>query len=349
MALKNLRGFVSPIAILLGIIIAGIVPGLNGGKADLILGEFVVYFMWITLAEGWNMVGGYAGLLNLGFVAFFGVGGIVCSLAFFAGLSIVAGMLIAGVAGALMALALIPTFRLRSEYFAIGTLVIPVIVKPLVEYFTNSESFAVPVSHVLNRVQFYYLGLGMSAVAIFGTFFLMRTRIGIALRAMGDDEVAASSLGVNVLLYKTVALVVSGFIAAVAGAYYLQFIGSVSTTIFQDLTYSLFPIFMVIIGGSGTFEGPLIGALIFSVIDYYSPTIFANSTADTLVFSIIIMAVAVLLPRGIIPTLRRRLHRRKAESQVKPPAAPPLTTTRTTTPRTTGALSTDSASASDRN
>ena len=127
---------------------------------------------------------------------------------------------------------------------------------------------------------------------------------------MGDDESAAASLGVNILLYKTVALVFSGFIAGIAGAYYLQFIGSASTTLFENLNYSLFPIFMVIIGGAGTFEGPIIGAVIFGIIDYYSPTLFSNSTADTLVFSIVIMAVAVLLPKGIFPSFKKYANRK---------------------------------------
>lgn len=309
----------SPIVILLGILVAGLIPIINGGSYDSILGEFVVYFMWITLAESWNMVGGYARLLNLGLVAFFSLGAIVCGIAFSAGMSVIPAMLIAGISGALLALALIPTFRLRTEYFAIGTLVIAVIIKPLVEYFTNKESFSVPASQVMPRVDFYYLGLGMTAVAIFGTLLIMRSRVGIALRSMGDDESASASLGVNVLLYKTIALVVSGFIAGVAGAFYLQFIGSASTTLFEDLTYSLFPIFMVIIGGSGTFEGPIVGGLIFSVIEYYSPTLFANSTADVLVFSIVIMAVAVLLPQGIVPSITKATERlRKSVNKIEP-------------------------------
>jgi branched-chain amino acid transport system permease protein len=311
--------------VLIGIIIAGIIPALNHGSYIPLLGEFVVYFMWITLAESWNMVGGYAGLLNLGLVAFFALGAVVCALAFQAGLSIIPAMIVAGIAGALLGLALIPTFRLRSDYFAIATLVIPVIAKPLVEFFTNRVSFSVPVSQILPRVDFWYLGLGMTAVSIFGTYFIMKTRVGIALRALGDDETASASLGVSTLFYKTVALVLSGFIAAVAGAFYLQFIGSVSTTLFQDLTFSLYPIFMVIIGGSGTFEGPIVGGLVFSVIEYYSPTLFVNSTADVLVFSVVIMAVAVLLPRGIVPSVRKivgRIRKREKERNIVRSLAP---------------------------
>ena len=313
-AATKFRAILSPLVILAGFIAVAVLPLAIGTGSHSAIGQLVIYFMWIALAESWNLVGGYAGLLNLGLVAFFVLGAVTCSLALFAGIPFLYAMLIAGFSCALMGIALIPTFRLRTEYFAIGTLVVPVIVKPLVEYFSQKESFTVPLDQIISTGQLYYLGVVMAAATVFGIFFLMRTRVGIALRAMGENEAAAESLGVRVLFYKTVALVSSGFIAGVAGAYYLQFIGSASTTLFQNLNYSLFPIFMVIIGGAGTFEGPIIGAVLFGIIDYYSPTVFSNSTADTLVFSIVIMAVAVLLPRGIFPSLAKFSSQRTSHS-----------------------------------
>jgi branched-chain amino acid transport system permease protein len=290
----------SPLVVLLGLMLTGLFP-VATHSSQAFLATLLVYFMWVTLSESWNLVGGYAGLLNLGLVAFFSLGAIVGSLSFSLGISMIPTMLIGGIVGAVFALVLIPTFRLRSDYFAIATLVVPVIIKPLVEYFTGKESFSVPESQIVGNTELYYVGLSMTAVTIFGIYLLMKSRVGIALRSMGDDETAASSLGVNIILYKTIALVLSGFIASVTGVFYLQILGTVNATIFQNLTFSLFPIFMVVIGGMGTFEGPIIGALIFGIVDYYSPTLFANSNADTLVFSIVIMAVAVLLPRGMVP------------------------------------------------
>ena len=79
----------------------------------------------------------------------------------------------------------------------------------------------------------YYVGLFMTAATIFGIYFLMKSRVGIALRSMGDDETAASSLGVNIIFYKTIALVLSGFVASVAGAYYIQILGTVG---FHDIS-----------------------------------------------------------------------------------------------------------------
>lgn len=266
---------------------------------------YVVYFMWIMLAESWNLVGGYAGLLNLGLVAFFGLGSSVAEVALMAGVSFIPAIFLGGVSGALLALALIPTFRLRSDYFAIGTLVVPIIIKPLVELFSGRSNFTAPIGALPSPLELYWTGLVLTGLTIFGISFLMKTRVGLALRAIGDEENASATLGVNILMYKSIALAISGFIAAVAGAYLVGYTQSFNTGTFNDLTYSLFPIFMVVIGGSGTFEGPIVGALIFSIPNYYLNQFFPGSSLETLVFSILIMAVAVLLPKGVVPAARK--------------------------------------------
>jgi branched-chain amino acid transport system permease protein len=296
----------SPIVVAGALIIAAVYPLSLSGNAKLSVGIYLVYFMWIALAESWNLVGGYGGLLNLGLVAFFILGGVVASTAMTAGENFYVATIVAGLVGSILAIALIPTFRLRSDYFAIATLVIPIILKPVVEYFAHQRSsFTFPASDVIPPVQLYYVGIAISAICIFGTYFMMRSRIGVGLRALGDDETASASLGISTLYYKTIALAISGFIAAVAGAYFLELIGSVSTSSFLNFNYSLFPIFMVIIGGAGTFEGPIIGAIIFSLVDYTSTNFFKNSNLDVLFFSLVIIAVAVLLPKGIMHTIKK--------------------------------------------
>jgi len=301
----SLVGSPSPLIVGAAFLLAAIYPLLLSGNAKLSVGIFLVYFMWIALSESWNLVGGYGGLLNLGLGAFFFLGAITASVVINAGGNFYLGAIVAGFSGVVLAIALIPTFRLRSDYFAIATLVVPIILKPVVEYLAQQKSSFGYGKVVIPTVQLYYIGIAISALSIFGTYFLMRSRIGIALRAIGDDEAASASLGISTLFYKTIALAISGFIAAVAGAYFLEVIGSVSTSSFLDLSYSLYPIFMVIIGGAGTFEGPIIGALIFSVVDYASTNFFKNSTLDVLFFSVVIIAVAVLLPKGIMHAVRK--------------------------------------------
>lgn len=296
--------------ILAALVVAGLYPLTVPSRSLNSLDLYAIYFVWITLAESWNLVGGYAGLLNLGLVGFFALGGVVASIALVAGLPFIVAVLLAGLVGAIAGLALTPTFRLRSFYFAMATLVIPLIIKPLVESSTNRTDFYVPGNAVSGSLPLYYVGFGMAGLTIFGVYFLVRSRVGIALRAIGDDEVGSGSIGINVLYYKMIALVISGFVASVAGAYYLQILGTVNTTLFLNLNFSLFPIFMVIIGGLATFEGPIVGAIIFSLINYWLNSYFPGSTLDTLVLSLMIILVAVLLPRGILPSLRSALRKR---------------------------------------
>jgi branched-chain amino acid transport system permease protein len=299
---------VSPFVTLIFLVCAGFLPLAVGTHNQSALIQYVIYLMWITLAESWNLIGGYANLINLGMGAFFGIGVVLTSTFLFAGINFPTAMILSGFAGAGLALLLTPTFRLRTDYFAIGSLVIPFVLKPLVEFFAGKTSFDLPTGTFFDPTRFYYLGLAMVAASVFGVFFLMRSRIGIALRSIGDDEVASASVGINVLQSKMIALVISGFIASVAGAYYLGILGASNTSIFDDLTYSLFPAFMVVIGGMGTFEGPIVGALLFSAVSYGTVVYFQGSSLDVLIFSIMIMAVAVLLPKGIVPTVTRIWH-----------------------------------------
>ena len=293
----------SPVIALVLILLAGLLPLTVGVNNQAALFQYVIYLFWIKLAESWNLIGGYANLINLGMGAFFGLGAIVTSVLLVAGVPFNPSMLIEGTVGIGLALALTPTFRLKSDYFAIGSLVIPFVLKPIVEYFAKKTSFDMPFGVVLNPTAFYFAGLLMMGLTIFGIFFLMRSRIGLALRSIGDDEVAAASAGVNVLQIKMIALIVSGIIASVAGSYYLGILGAMNTSIFDNLSFSLFPAFMVIIGGIGTFEGPIAGSLLFSAVSFGAVTYFQGSNFEVLVFSIMIMVVAVFLPKGIIPAL----------------------------------------------
>jgi len=308
---------ISPIVVAIGLFAALIYPLFLGRSEQGVLGILVIYFIWIILAESWNLVGGYAGLINLGLVSFFGLGSVVTSIVLSAGYGLAVAIFASAIAGAIFALILTPTFRLRTDYFAIATLVIPIVLKPIVEYEAKHSNFQWPSGFVINGVIFYETGVILTAATVFGIYFMMRSRIGMALRGVGDDEFASSTLGVNVFLFKTIALVGSGVITAIAGSYYLGYILAVNTSIFLNLTFSLYPIFMVIIGGIGTFEGPIIGALLFSAITYEVNTYFPSSDIEVLIFSIVIMAVAVLLPKGFAPSIKRFVSSMRTTKQKK--------------------------------
>jgi branched-chain amino acid transport system permease protein len=273
---------------------------LAGGIDLRILGAFAIYFVWVTLAVSWNVAGGFAGLLNLGLVAFFGLGAAVAGAGLQLGVPLPAVVLVSALAGATLAVFLIPTFRLKNFYFALGTFVVPYMAKPVVELVSGSAVFQVPKGGILTPMQLYYAGLALTVFTVFGVYLLMNSRVGLALRAVGGDEVAAAAAGVNVNMYKAVALVVSGAAASLAGMYYLEIVGTVDTTIFQNFNFSLLPLFMVIIGGTGTIEGPVIGALIYSFLSYFVSSQLPGSTLDVFLLSLAVVAVALYRPRGLV-------------------------------------------------
>ncbi len=218
-----------------------------------------------------------------------------------AGFPVPADILLSGAAGAILAAFLIPTFRLKGLYFAVGSFVVPYMVKPLVEVLGGSSAFRVPAAEILSPSDLYYTGLALALAVVFVVYLVMKSKLGLALRTLGDDEVAAASIGANVVLYKAMALMISGCIAAIAGLYYAEIAGTAETTVFQNLAFSLLPVFMVVIGGAGSLEGPIIGALLFSGLNYFVTSQFPGSTFDTFVLSLSIVAVALYRPRGLVP------------------------------------------------
>jgi branched-chain amino acid transport system permease protein len=289
-----------PMAVFAAAALAAALVPIAGGFDNRVLAVLGIYFVWVTLAVSWNVAGGFAGLLNLGLVAFFGIGVAVGGAGLQSGIPFAAVVMAAALGGAALAAALVPVFRLKSFYFAMGTFVVPYIMKPIVELVSGSAVFSVPEGDILSPGQLYYLGLGLTAFGVLGVYLMMNSKVGFALRAIGADEVAAAGVGVNVNLYKTAALVVSGAIASLVGMYYLEIFGTVDTTVFQNLSFSLLPLFMVVIGGVGTLEGPIIGALVFSALNYFVTSQLPGSTFDVFLLSLTVIAVALFRPRGLV-------------------------------------------------
>ncbi len=264
-----------------------------------------LYFVFITLAQSWNLVGGYSGLLNLGHSAFFGVGVIAGGLATIHGLPIYASMVIGGAAAASLALVMSPTFRLRADYFAIGTLVLPAVVRPALENLTGIHEIIIPRERLLFVTTSYYVGLVMMLVSLTILYLVISSRFGVALRSMREDEDASRSLGVNTFRLKLLSLLISGFFAGLVGGFYASYLGFISPSHVFGLNFTLTPVFMTLLGGIGTFLGPIVGGLLFAGLSQVLTSLFPGSSLDLLTFSALIIFIAVVAPRGLMPVVRR--------------------------------------------
>ena len=261
----------------------------------------VLVLLYVTLASSWNILGGYTGQTNLGHAAFFGLGTLVARLLWLSvGWPLVPSLLAGGLVAVAFALLIgIPAFRLRGVYFAIGTLALAQILWVTVgNEFPTITSLPVQYLVAYELVPRYYLFLALAVLTVGAAYLLVRSRPGLGMMAVREEEEAAESLGVSALRHKLLALSMSAFFAGLAGgafayyhvSYYPQFpFGPIWTFDAVMITY---------IGGTGTLVGPVIGALFFVV----ARELLALKLVEMhlIVFGTLFILVVLFLPGGIV-------------------------------------------------
>ena len=259
-----------------------------------LLQELFYVFTMLALAQLWNLLAGCAGLMSVGQQAFVGIGAYALfALTVIGGLDAVPAIVLAGaVAGIVAVPAALIVFRLRGAYFAIGTWVVAEVcrlvlaqVKQLGGGTGTSLSPDVASSilgldlvrnlfHVRGSVArdmlTYWLALALAVVTFLLVYRLLRSRHGLALSAIGDSEAAAESVGVDVFRTKLLIYVVTAAVTGMAGALiFLQKARISPDAAFSLIDWTAYVIFIVVIGGIGTMEGPIIGVVIFYLLQYY--------------------------------------------------------------------------------
>jgi branched-chain amino acid transport system permease protein len=269
-------------------------------------------FVLIILAAMWNALAGYAGLVSVGQQAFIGIGAYAVIVFTDHGVN---GYLAVVLAALFCGLVSLPTslvvFRLRGGQFAIGMWVVAELFRLLV---TNDQSIGGGTGRSLDALNVYapadrqaytyWVALGLMAVLIFLGFILLRSRLGAALQAIRDDEKAAESVGVPVTRAKRVVFLLAGVGCGAAGAITMANTLTVTPDSIFSVQWSAFMIFMVLVGGLGTFEGPILGAVVFFVAQNQ----FADLGAWYLIgLGVVAIAFALFLPRGLWSLIGDRL------------------------------------------
>ena len=284
-----------------------------------VMNVMVTLFIFIILAQSWNLIGGYTGQINLGIVAFFGISTMVTHFLWKAGtpiyLAIPAGSLSSAILAALIGL---PTLRLRGMYFAVGTLALAQAAQTIVaNIFTRTVAMPGSFSTTYSLTPRYYLGLGLMVLTMAVVYAVTRSKIGLAMVAIRDDEQAAQSTGVKVFRYKVLALLISAALAGLAGGLYayvrLSF-WQISSVFSPSWTFDA--LLSVVVGGAGTLFGPVVGSIFLVVLS----EIFANTMgqAHLIIFGFLFILVVLFLPQGLIggidlfrPWINRRGNRHK--------------------------------------
>jgi branched-chain amino acid transport system permease protein len=275
---------------------------------DDVLNVAFLILLSITLAESWNIVAGYAGQVNLGHAAFFGLGALVTRALWVRGLPILVAMG-AGAATA-MAFALIigvAAFRLRGAYFAIGTLALGEILRSTVGN-TLSDISTLPAASIsaYHLSQRYYLALGLAAVSVCAIAFLSTSRLGIGMQAIREDEEAAEASGVSALRLKLTALALSTGLAGLAGGLFAYYHISYYPSHAFGPHWTFDALLMTFIGGVGTVGGPILGAVLYVLLKEQLAVRWVDF--HLLIFGALFMAIVLLLPGGLLQASQRARH-----------------------------------------
>ena len=277
-----------------------------------------VVLQYVVLATAWNILGGYTGYVNFGTPAFFALGAytavvLILSVKAPLGVQLLAGAVVSGLLG--FALGYL-TLRLRGVFFSIATLALAVVLQTLFvnwNYTGGARGIALarPATAPLfgSYVQFLFVVmLGLAALAVATAWWIERSWIGRGLAAIRDNEEAAECMGVPTLRLKLVATTVSGVLMGLAGApfpYYVTFVEPVSVF---DLNYAVNSLAMPMIGGTTTWVGPVIGAVLLGTAQQIA-TVTISSALNLLLVGLILVAFVILAPEGIVGLVQRLTRR----------------------------------------
>lgn len=275
------------------------------------LRTLVQFFYLLALAQMWNLLAGYAGLVSIGQQAYVGIG--AYALLAFAnnlGINVFVAVLLAGLVAAVLA---VPTaalvFRLRGGYFAIGTWVVAEVYRLVVantQRLGGGSGATIAVSgidptHRLFVTYWIALAVGLGSVVL--VYYLLRTRLGLALRAVRDRESAAPSLGINVHRTKVKVYVLASAVCGLTGAViYLSLLRLQPDATFS-VNWTAFMIFAVVIGGIGTISGPLIGTIVYFLLQQYLADLGSVYLIILGAFAVLVMLLA---PRGLWGLIMQR-------------------------------------------
>jgi len=273
----------------------------------------VLFFIlnWIVLSESFNMFAGLTGYVNFGHVVFYGLGGYSSAL-LMANLQVspYLAVTVGGLASSLLALGIsLPTARLRGAYFAIATLSIN---EAFFVIFDNWDAvgsapgFTLPINYY-QPVPEYYAMVAVTILCILSMYAITRSRFGVALQAIRQQESTAGSIGINAAYYKALTLIVSGFFAGLAGALAIWQITFIDPPSAFNVTITVNSISMAMLGGLGTVVGPAIGgALLYLVTDSLR---LSYPFIHLIVLGFIILGVVLVIPDGILGAARRVMAR----------------------------------------
>lgn len=287
-------------------------------KNSFVINIFIRILLFAFIGVAWNLMGGYAKQLSLGHAAYFGLGAYTSTiLQIDFGISPWIGMVAGGVVAMLASLPIgALCFRLRGPYFAIATIataqVLMLIFLKFRDFAWGAEGTTIPnlgnapfMMQFDAKAAYYYIALGLLALGLAITYLIERSWMGCYLVAIGEDEDAAEAIGVNAPRIKRDIYMISSFLTALAGTFYVQFIYFIDPNIAFNFSISIEAALVSIVGGIGTLWGPVIGTVLLETTSALLQRWLGSSFVGVqlTVYSLILMAVILWRPTGLIGVL----------------------------------------------
>lgn len=286
--------------------------------------------MYASLSVGWNIMGGYAEYQSFGHAAFVGLGGYTTAvLLSWQGLSPLYTAVLGGVLAGVVAVVVgALVLRLRGAYFSVVTLLAALILQLVIRLLpmlnaTAGIFLSAPAESVtLSSVILYYAMLAVVTATILIARWIERSRYGVGLFAIREDEEVASVQGINTTYLKIFAFTISAGLAGVAGGLYSWYIGYVVPEPMFSLNISILVVLMSLVGGTDTWVGPFVGALLIRTLQEVLTLLISGPVANT-VLGLVLIGVILYLPSGIVPLVRSRLRQSSFDpfSEPKPKEA----------------------------
>jgi branched-chain amino acid transport system permease protein len=310
--IPRLKGGLTPLIVV--IIVLALFPAIGVPQAWFLY--LFLFFIYLTLANMWNLLAGYCGLISLCQPAFIGLAGYTLAILVWIGLPLYFGLITGGIAAAIFAVLIsIPVFRLRGIYFAVGTLIVPEVLRIIFliwrpvggVLYGKGAGYAVKGATLVSPTEIYWLALVICIGSVLLIRYILRSNLGLGLTAVRDNDSTAASSGVNVFKLKFYSFVISAFVTGLAGAAFYISQGFIEPTSAFNVRWTMVLMLATVIGGIRIEEGPVVGSAIVVFLHFL---LARYGGFSLLIQGIILVCIMLLAPQGIMGSLRRvRVHR----------------------------------------
>lgn len=292
------------------VLVVLVVIGATGVLSNNGLRYLFKIFLYITMGEMWNLMSGFTGMTSLGQQVFVGLAGYsVCVMTTFYGMSFWMGILCGAVVAVIFAFLLsLFLFRMRGMYFAVATWLIAEAVRLWFNswaYVKQGVGLTVKTNQIPKINSLYFYALVLMVIAILVIYILLRTKTGLALTSMRDETDAAASIGVNIFKTKLICYLIASLFIALAGALFFLNKGSVLPSSGFSIDWTVSMVFIVILGGSGTVTGPIVGAVIYVLLDEF---LSHYPGWSNIILGVLAILIIIFIPKGIMGTLQSKLN-----------------------------------------